>query len=128
MSTDVISLLFGCGLGYVGTSKATDIYGNMFEVPTFNGIPIVDAGYKNDGEGLVISNTAVCGSATDCTTIYAVKYGEKQNVMAATNSGVDVVDKGLIGVHYVTMVDFDMNQAISDSRAVAQLDGLRIEV
>lgn len=128
MSTDVISLLFGCGLGYVSTVEAVDIYGNMFKVPTFNGIPIVDAGYKNDGEGLVIPSTTTCGTATDCTTVYAVKYGEKENLMGVTNSGVDVVDKGIIGTQYVTMVDFDMNQALSDSRAVAQLDGLRIEL
>jgi hypothetical protein len=100
----------------------------MYELASFGGVPIVDSGYKNDGSGLVIPNTKTVGTSVDCTTIYAAKFGERENLTAATNTGVDVIDEGKLSTHYSTMVDFDCNLGLLDPLAVAQMDGIRIEI
>lgn len=128
MNFDMIALLWAIGQTYMTKTNAVDALGNMFEVSAFGGVPIVDTGYKNDGTGLVIPSTETVGTSNDCTSIYAVKFGEKENLTAATNTGLEVVDKGIIGTQYVTMVDFDMNIGLFDDLSVGKFEGTRIEM
>lgn len=100
-----------------------DHFGHL--IPYYNGIPIRDAGYDNTG-GLVLSQAETVGTSSDCSSIYAVRFGEAADLGAATNIGVEVKDLGLVGVHYTHSVEFDATLILLNDRAVARLEGVRL--
>lgn len=128
MNLNMVATLYGMGMGYVQKTTVQDVFGNPLEVVNFAGVPILDMGFKRDGTGLVIPNNMTCGTSSDCTAVYAVKFGQGTNLTAATNVGIDVIDKGIIGTQAVTMIDFDCDLGLFDDRAVAKLDGIRLEI
>lgn len=128
MNLNMVATLYGIGMNYVQKTTVQDVFGNQVELAFFGGKPILDIGYTKDGSGLIIPNNKTVGTSSDCTSIYAVKFGQGIDLSAATNVGIDVIDKGLEGVHYVTMVDFDCDLGLFDDRAIARLDGIRLEV
>lgn len=91
----------------------------------FNEIPIILSGYDKAG-AKVIPHTETVGTSTDCTSIYALRFGEKSDLTFATNIGVQVDDLGLVGVHYTHNVDLDLDLALASDKAVARLEGVRI--
>ncbi len=111
---------------YVTYATSENVLGEKITNWSYNGVPIVDAGYKANRGGLVIGNDEVYNSRTGCTSVYAVRFGEKANVSAATNVGIVVKDLGLVGVHYTTLVDFDVNYIILDSVSLFHLQGIVI--
>lgn len=94
-------------------------------VQYFNGIPVVAAGYDKDGNR-ILPHTETVGTGTTCTSVYAMRFGERSNLSVATNIGVEVVDKGLVGVHYEHHVEFDAALALLNDKAVARLEGIII--
>lgn len=94
-------------------------------IPYFNGVPLRDAGYDKDGND-VIPQTETVGTSTDCSSIYAVRFGEAADLSIATNVGVEVKDLGLVGVHYTHSVEFDADPALLNDKAIAKLEGIRI--
>lgn len=94
-------------------------------MPYYNGIPIRDAGYDKTGS-LVIPQTETVGTSTDCTSIYAVRFGEASDLSVATNIGVEVKDLGLVGVHYTHAVEFDVDLVLLNDLSVARLEGIRL--
>ncbi len=117
----LISRLTAIAREYIDTQM------NEFGVPVkfYNGIPIVNAGYAADGS-LVIPNNEICGTSTDCTSIYAVRFGEKADLTIATNIGVEVKDLGLVGAHYIHSVEFDACPILLNDKSVARLEGIRL--
>lgn len=112
---------------YIQVQTITDAMGVTFRSVTYNNIPIVDAGYNKAKSALVIPNTETVGESDDCTSIYAVKCGEKVDYTCATSVGVVVKDRGLSGgVHYVTAVDLDINATLQNDLAIARLEGIRL--
>ncbi|MFN6991808.1 MAG: hypothetical protein ACK4MM_03680, partial [Fervidobacterium sp.] len=82
--------------------------------------------YDNNGNKIIGFNETV-GQANDCTSVYAFRFGEKENLCFATNSyGIEVKDLGLVGVHYTYSVDFDLDLVLLNDRAVAKLEGIRL--
>lgn len=98
-------------------------FGTM--IPYYNGIPLRDAGYDKDGN-LIIPQNETVGTSTDCTSIYAVRFGEASDLSIATNIGVEVKDLGLVGVHYIHSVEFDAVPVLLNDLAVARLEGIRL--
>lgn len=94
-------------------------------IPYYNGVPIRDAGYDRTG-ALVIPQNETVGTSNDCTSIYAVRFGEGADLSLATNIGVEVKDLGLIGVHYTHSVEFDADLVLLNDLAVARLEGIRL--
>lgn len=94
------------------------------QIPYYNGIPILPAGYDNAGARILAFNETVGTATTKCTSVYAYRFGERENLTFATNVGVEVKDLGLVGVHYTFSVDFDLAPALLNSRAIAQLKGM----
>jgi hypothetical protein len=93
---------------------------------TYNRIPMVPAGYAPGG-GAVIAQDENPGSITsDTQSIYALKFGEKMDLSYATNVGLQVMDKGVVDVHYTYHVDLDMQAALLNDQAVARLAGVAI--
>lgn len=69
-----------------------DLTGRPVEVPTWQGIPILSAGKKAD-QTQVIPQTETQGTATNASSIYAVRFARSEfdeGVMGLTNGGVMV--------------------------------------
>jgi hypothetical protein len=94
-------------------------------VPYYNGIPVRNAGYDKDGN-LVIPMNETVGTSNDCTSVYAVRFGEKTDLSIATNVGVEVKDLGLVENFYVHSVELDACPVLLNNKAVARLEGIRI--
>jgi len=93
----------------------------------YNGIPILNVGFTSAG-GEIITNTETCGTATNCTSIYALRFGEAANLSIATNKGVEVSDLGKVGVHYTHNVELDAAPVLLNDKAVGRLEGVVIEL
>ncbi len=100
---------------------------NEFGAPVlyYNGTPVISAGFNKDG-ARILPHTETVGTGTTCTSVYAVRFGERAELSIATNIGVEVVDKGLVGVHYEHHVEFDAALSLLNNKAVARLEGIII--
>lgn len=94
-------------------------------VPYFDGIPLVNPGYNAAGTE-ILPSTEVCGANNATSSIYACRFGESRDLTIATNIGLEVVDLGLVGVHYTHSVEFDADLALLNDKAVGQLKGIEI--
>lgn len=94
-------------------------------IPYYNGVPVRDAGYDKNGS-LVVPQNETVGTSSDCTSIYAVRFGEGSDLSIATNLGVEVKDLGLVGVHYTHSVEFDADLVLLNDLSVARLEGIRL--
>jgi len=95
------------------------------KIPFYNGVPIRPAGYDKNGNR-IIGHNEIVGTATNTTSIYAVRFGERADLTVATNVGVEVKDLGLVGVHYTHSVELDAALALLNDKAVARLEGIII--
>ncbi len=69
-----------------------ELTGRPLQVPTWQGVPILDAGVKAD-QTPIIPQTETQGSATNASSIYAVNFGDNLNepgVVGLTNGGLQV--------------------------------------
>jgi hypothetical protein len=95
------------------------------QIAYYNGIPVRTAGYDASGADILGLNETQ-GTANDCTSIYAVRFGEASDLTIATNVGVEVKDLGLVGNFYVHSVEFDACPVVLNNKAVARLKGIRL--
>jgi hypothetical protein len=98
-------------------------------VVQYNGIPLLDLGQTAAGAD-ILPQTETQGTATDCSSIYAVKFGQDegdQAVTGLTNGGVQVKDLGEIDAKPVlrTRIEFFCGLAVFGGRAAARLTGVR---
>ncbi len=92
----------------------------------FQGVPIVPTGKRYDGTKLIPFDEEV-GTSTDCTSVFAVKSGEKQHLTAmTTRTGLKVYPMEKLGNFYQHMVQLQMDMAALSNRCVAQLRGARL--
>ncbi len=95
---------------------------------SYQGIPLVDIGTKADGTD-IIPQTETQGTATNASSIYAVKFGRDESdqaVAGLTNGGVQVKDLGEIDAKPVfrTRIEFFCGLAVFGGRAAARLAGV----
>jgi hypothetical protein len=98
-------------------------------VPTYNGIPLLDIGNTAAGTPIIGQNETQ-GTATNASSIYAVKYGQDegdQAVTGLTNGGVQVYDLGELDVKPVfrTRIEFYCGLA-TFGRGAARLRGVTL--
>jgi len=92
----------------------------------YKGVPVINAGRAKDDATPVISNEEVLGESNDCTSIYAIKFGERMDTTFATNVGLVVDDLGLVGTQYVTNVELDVDMEILSTYGAVRLQGIRL--
>lgn len=76
----------------INNMTTDDLTGRPVDVPTWQGLPILDAGLKADQTN-IIPQTEVQGTATNASSIYAVNYTQslgQQGVVGLTNGGLQV--------------------------------------
>jgi hypothetical protein len=91
----VISKILSSGRRLGGAEMITEDITNK-RVVTWNGVPILDIGQTAAGAD-IIPQTETQGTATNASSIYAVKFGQDegdQAVTGLTNGGVQVYDLG----------------------------------
>lgn len=96
-------------------------------VPTYNDVPLLDIGTKADGTDIIgVDETQ--GTASDSSSIYAVKFGRgegDQAITGLTNGGVDVEDLGELQEKpaYRTRIEFYCGVAVF-GKGAARLRGV----
>ncbi len=98
-------------------------------VLTWNGIPLLDAG-SNAAGAPIIGQSETQGTATDASSIYAVKFGQSegdQAVTGLTNGGVMVDDLGQLQEKpaFRTRIEFYCGLAVFGGKGAARLRGVR---
>ncbi|MCG7386882.1 major capsid protein [Paenibacillus sp. ACRRY] len=103
--------------------NSVDAFGKP--VIAFNGVPIFDAG-DNAAGGKVIGHNETTGTATNTTSIYAVKFGADEYTSGLTNGGVQVTDLGEVHDKPVlrTRIEFYTGMALFDGKSAARLSGI----
>lgn len=97
-------------------------------VMTWNGIPLLDLGSTPTGTE-ILPKTETQGTATNASSIYAVKFGQAegdQAVTGLTNGGVQVRDLGELDTMPVfrTRLEFYTGLATFGGKAAARLTGV----
>lgn len=121
-----ISRLESIAKQHLRVDNIQNVYGEAQRVTTYKGVPLVDAGYKNDGDGWVIPEDETVGASSDCTSLYLVRFGERRDVTVGTNVGLDVKDQGVVSTKMQTLVEFDVDLTVLDPRTLTRLSGLRL--
>lgn len=96
-------------------------------VLTWNGIPVLDPG--NTAAGASILGAETQGTATNASSVYAVKFGDDegdQGVTGLTNGGVQVDNLGQLQEKpvYRTRIEFYCGLAVFGGKAAARLTGV----
>lgn len=96
-------------------------------VATWNGIAILDPGLTAAGTPVLGAETQ--GTATNASSVYAVKFGDDegdQGVTGLTNGGVQVDDLGQLQEKpvYRTRIEFYCGLAVFGGKAAARLTGV----
>lgn len=119
---------FRSALRHIGydTTLQQDISGKRALM--WNGVPVLDAGTKTDGTMVLAANETV-GTATNATSVYAVRFGGDegdQAVTGLTNGGVMVDDLGMLQTMpvYRTRIEFYCGLAVFGGKAAARLAGV----
>lgn len=94
----------------------------------WNGIPILEAGQNPDGSQ-ILTVTETEGTASNTTSLYAVRFGETegdQAVTGLTNGGVTTEDLGELQEKpvYRTRIEFYCGLAVFGGKAAARLKGI----
>jgi len=111
--------------GLWATTK--DAFGR--QLPTFNGVPIIDIGNKGDQTTSIITDVELATGAAltggGSTSAYAVKMGEGF-VKGFQEEPVSVEDVGLLesGIAYRTHINWGVGLYIPNPRSVARLYGV----
>jgi HK97 family phage major capsid protein len=100
-------------------------------VPTYNGIPLLDIGQTAAGADIIARNETQ-GTATNATSIYAVKYGEDEGDQAVTglaSNGLllpNAYDLGELETKpaYRIRIDWYCGLAVFGGRGAARLRGV----
>jgi len=109
-------------LGFYRQSK--DELGNLIEY--IGNTVIRGAGYKEDGTPLLPFDETV-GEATNCSSIFLVRWGEGMDLTALTSVGVKARYAGQVGNFYINNVNLDMALALPNEPALVQVKGWRLE-
>ena len=105
-----------------------ELTGRPVEVPTWQGVPILDAGLKAD-QTPVIPQTEVAGSSSVTSSIYAVRYAAnefEQGVMGITNGGLQVDPPRQLETKpaWLGRIEFYTGLAVMGAQPAARLSGV----
>lgn len=140
---DYIRTMFGgvarrAGLAETELYEFTDNVSKRLS--TYRGTPILDPGLKLD-QSRILPQTEVQGTSTDCSSIYAVRFGEDEGDQAVTglvntnHEGASSIEEGVIAVknlgeqqakpaHRIRIESF-IGLAVFGGKAVARGTGVR---
>jgi len=94
----------------------------------YGGVPIYDVGVKADQVTFIIPNTETQGTATDASSVYAVKLGSETYLGGIQEYSLRVADFGELESKpaYRTRVDWPIGVGSWHPRCIVRLQGLRM--
>jgi len=96
------------------------------QVAYYNGIPVRNPGL-NSSSARILPQTETQGTSSgNCSSIYAVRFGEAVDLTMATNVGVEVKDLGLVENFYEHALELDTTMVLLNDASVARLKGLKL--
>lgn len=106
------------------TETVSDAFGR--QIAAYAGIPIgVIESDKNGNEILGFTEPDLDnGDKNVCTSIYAVRFGAKEWVSGLQAGILEVIDQGLQGIHYQTLIEWICSIAVFHPKAAARLRGI----
>lgn len=126
MTAKLLSRIETIAKEWVTVSMAQDIVGNSQKIVSIQGIPVIITGYKKDGTTLVQPLTETCGNSTNCTSIYAVKFGERADTTFATTPvGLKVQTEQSANL-LQTKIELQYNLAILEAKSAYRMAGVII--
>ncbi len=127
-NASIIGKLRSAGRRVGGTEMVNeDMTGKR--VMQWQGIPVLDPGNSLAGTS-ILPQTETQGASTDCSSVYAVRFGEDETdggTTGLTNGGVMVDDLGFLQSQpvYRTRIEFYCGLALFSGKAAARLTGVR---
>lgn len=121
--------LKGVARDYFSTGSLQDVFGRSQSIETLLDVPIITTGFKQDDSSLIIPHDEVVDLATDrtgCTSIYAVKFGEKEDFTLATNVGLRVDSLAKTDNFLKTLVQLSIGSMLVRDKAIHRLKGIVI--
>jgi len=109
-------------LGYYRQSK--DELGNTIDM--IGNVIIKGASYSKAGTPL-LPFTETCGTSTNTSSIYCVRWGERTNLTCLTSVGLKGRYAGQVGNQIINNVNLDMTMHLQDITSLVQLKGFQIE-
>lgn len=106
------------------TETVSDAFGR--QIAAYAGIPIGVIESDKDGNEILgftepdLDN----GDKNVCTSIYAVRFGAKEWVSGLQAGILEVIDQGLQGIHYQTLIEWICSIAVFHPKAAARLRGI----
>jgi hypothetical protein len=124
MNSDAKSYIEAIARDFVSLTTIDNV--TSLVLTRYKGVPVINARRAKDNATQVITSAETKGESDDCTSIYAVKFGEKIDTTLATNVGLAVDNYGLVGSQYVTNVEMDIDMAILSAYAAQRMEGIRL--
>ena len=102
----------------------SDVFGR--QIPTYAGIPIGVIEFDADGNEILGFNEANPGGGTPASTsIYACRFGVQEHVSGLQAGALEVIDNGLVGVWYETLIEWICSITVFNPRSAARLCGVK---
>ena len=109
--------------------QATEMVNDAFgrQIYSYAGIPIAVIEQDKDGNEILpftepdLDN----GDKTTCTSIYAVRFGLAEYVSGLQAGSMDVLDQGLQGTFYQTLIEWICGMGVFHPKAAARLRGIK---
>jgi hypothetical protein len=102
----------------------SDAFGR--QLTAYAATPIAVIEEDKDGNQILAFDEDDCnGDTAECTSIYAVRFGLAEYVSGLQSGTMDVIDQGLSGVHYTTLIEWITGLGVFHPKAAARLRGIK---
>jgi hypothetical protein len=106
------------------TETVSDSFGR--QILAYAGIPIAVVEEDKDGNQILdFDEDNPGGGDAASSSIYAVKFGPAEYVSGLQAGSMDVLDQGLDGIHYLTLIEWICGMGVFHPKAAARLRGIK---
>jgi len=109
--------------------QATETVSNSFgrQLASYAGVPIAVIEDDKDGNPILGFDEPDLddGDKNVCTSIYAVRFGLAEYVSGLQSGSMDVLDQGLTGTFYQTLIEWICGLGVFHPKAAARLRGIK---
>lgn len=106
------------------TETVSDAFGR--QLLSYAGVPIAVIEEDKDGNAILpFTEANPGGGAAASTSIYAVKFGVAEYVSGLQCGEMDVIDQGLSGIFYQTLIEWICGLGVFHPKAAARLRGIK---
>jgi hypothetical protein len=108
--------------------QATEVVRDSFgrQIPAYAGVPIAVIEDDKDGNPILpFTEDNPGGGTATSTSVYAVRFGAAEWVSGLQSGSMDVIDQGLSGTVYQTLIEWICGLGVFHPKAAARLQGIK---